>query len=191
MKSVEIVGFKRANLGKAYAKELREKAEVPCVLYGGKESVHFSVPMYLFRELVYTPEVRIVDLNIEGDKYQAILQDAQFHPVSEMILHADFLELRDDKEVKVSVPIKIKGTAAGVLKGGKLNLKLRKIKIKALPKNLPDYVEVDVTDLDLGKSIKVGQIKTEGYQILSVPTVPVVSVDIPRALKGKMAEASK
>jgi large subunit ribosomal protein L25 len=190
MKSVEIVGFKRANLGKAYAKELREKAEVPCVLYGGKESVHFSVPMYLFRELIYTPEVKIVELNIEGDKYKAILQDAQFHPVSEMILHVDFLELKDDKEVKISVPVKVKGTAEGVTKGGKLNLKLRKIKIKALPKNLPDYVEVDVTNLDLGKSIKVGQLKPENYQILSVASVPVVSVDIPRALKGKMAEGA-
>ena len=138
MKTQEIIGFKRANLGKAMVKELRAQSQVPCVLYGGQEQIHFSVPMILFRDLVYTPEAHIVDLNVEGDHYRCILQDAQFHPVNELILHADFLLLQEDKEVKIDVPVKFVGNAPGVQKGGKLTTKLRKIKIKSLPKHLPD-----------------------------------------------------
>lgn len=190
MKSVEIVGFKRANLGKSDAKALREKAEVPCVLYGGETALHFSVPMYLFKDLIYTPDACIAALNIEGEKRTAIVQEVQFHPVSEVILHADFLELKDDKMVKMEVPVRTKGNAEGVAKGGKLNLKLRKVKIKSLPKNLPDFVEVDVTNLDLGKTIKVGHLAAKGFEILNPSSVPVVSVDIPRALKGKTAEGA-
>lgn len=185
MKSVEIVGFKRANLGKTSSKELRNKAEVPCVLYGGKEQVHFAVPMFLFRSLVYTPDAHTVDLNIEGKKFKAILQDIQFHPVNDIILHADFLELQDNKEVKMEVPVKVTGHSVGVAKGGKLNQKLRKVKISSLPANLPDYVTIDVSDLDLGKTIKVSAIQTNNYRILNPPSVPVVSIEIPRALKNQ------
>lgn len=185
MKSVEIVGFKRANLGKTASKDLREKAEVPCVLYGGAEQVHFAVPMYLFRSLVYTPDAHTVDLNVEGRKFKAILQDIQFHPVNDIILHADFLELNDNKEVKIEVPVKVTGNSEGVAKGGKLVQKLRKVKVKALPANLPDFVTIDVTALDLGKTIKVSAIKTDNYQILNPPSVPVVTIEIPRALKNQ------
>jgi large subunit ribosomal protein L25 len=185
MKSVEIVGFKRANLGKTASKDLREKAEVPCVLYGGKEQVHFAVPMYLFRGLVYTPDAHIVDLNVEGKKFKAILQDIQFHPVNDIILHADFLELNEKKEVKMEVPVKVAGNSVGVAKGGKLIQKLRKVKISALPANLPDFVTIDVTELDLGKTVKVSSIVTDNYKILNPPSVPVVTIEIPRALKGQ------
>jgi len=185
MKSVEIVGFKRANLGKTASKELREKAEVPCVLYGGKEQVHFAVPMYLFRGLVYTPDAHIVDLNVEGKLFKAVLQDVQFHPVNDIILHADFLELDEKKEVKIDVPVKVTGNSIGVAKGGKLVQKLRKVKVSALPANLPDYVTIDVSDLDLGKTIKVSSIATAKYRILNPPVVPVVTIEIPRALKGQ------
>src|SRR5687767_3491096 len=126
MKTQEIIGFKRANLGKSTVKALREESQVPCVLYGGKEQIHFSVPMILFRDLVYTPEAHIAELNIEGTVYRAILQDIQFHPVNEIILHADFLLLNEDKPVKIDIPIKLIGNAPGVQKGGKLNTKLRK-----------------------------------------------------------------
>lgn len=189
MKSIEIVGFKRANLGKTTAKSARENSNVPCVLYGGKEQFHFEAPMALFRDLVYTPNATLVDLNIEGKTFKAKLQDIQFHPVSEMIMHADFLQIFDDKEVKIEVPVKLIGTPEGVAKGGKLVQKLRKLKIKALPKNLPDFVELDVTALDLGKTYKVSQIKADKFTILNVASVPVVTIDIPRALKGKQAEA--
>jgi large subunit ribosomal protein L25 len=185
MKSVEIVGFKRANLGKTASKALRESAEVPCVLYGGTEQVHFAVPMYLFRSIVYTPDAHIVDLNVEGKMFRAILQDIQFHPVNDIILHADFLELHEDKEVKMEVPVKVTGNSVGVAKGGKLVQKLRKVKISALPANLPDFVTIDVSDLDLGKTVKVSAISTANYRILNPAAVPVVTIEIPRALKGQ------
>jgi len=185
MKSLEIVGFKRANLGKKEAKQLRLDSYVPCVLYGGKEQVHFSAPAILFRELLYTPEVHIVDLNVEGTTYRAIVQDSQFHPVNEMLLHVDFLELQDGKEVKMDVPVQFVGTSPGVQQGGKLVTKLRKVKVKALPENLPDSVQVDISDLELGKSIKVNKVVPQNYTILTNPLAPIATVTIPRALKGQ------
>jgi large subunit ribosomal protein L25 len=139
--------------------------------------------MILFRDLVYSPDVATVELNVEGTIYKAILQDIQFHPVSEMILHADFLELRDDKEVKLDIPVRFVGVSPGVLAGGKLTTKLRKLKVKALPANLPDYINVDISDLELGRSVKVSKIQAEGYTILTNPSAPVATVTIPRALK--------
>jgi large subunit ribosomal protein L25 len=185
MKKVEIVGFKRANLGKSDSKSVREKGNVPCVLYGGKEQVHFEVPAILFREVVYTPNAHLVEVNIEGSKHISILQEVQFHPVSDMLLHADFMEVSDKKPVKMEIPIKLTGSAAGVLKGGKLVQKLRKVKVKALPKDLPDFVELNVSDLDLGKSIRVGEIPQKDFVILNSKLVTVATIEIPRALKGK------
>jgi large subunit ribosomal protein L25 len=187
MKSLEIVGFKRANLGKTEAKALRLDAQVPCVLYGGKDTVHFSVPAILFRELLYTPEAHIVDLNVEGTLYRAIVQDAQFHPVNEMLLHVDFLELQEGKEVKMEIPVKYVGVSPGVLAGGKLVSKLRKLKVRAAAENLPDYVEVNIGSLELGKSIKVGAVQPDGYTILTNAAAPIATITIPRALKGEMA----
>ena len=186
MKSLEIVGFKRANLGKTDAKALRLDAQVPCVLYGGSDSVHFSVPAILFRELLYTPEAHIVDLNIEGDVRRAIVQEAQFHPVNEMLLHVDFLELQAGKEVKMDIPVKYVGVSPGVLAGGKLASKLRKVKVRATPENLPDYVELDISTLELGKSIKVGAAKANNFTILTNPQAPVATVTVPRALKSEL-----
>lgn len=191
MKTLEIIGFKRANLGKQQSKELRNESYVPGVLYGGQEQVHFYTPAIMFRELIYTPEVHEVDLNIEGTHYRAILQDAQFHPVNEMLLHVDLLELQDDKEVKIEVPVKFVGVSPGVLAGGKLVTKLRSIKIKALPANLPDFVEVNISDLELGKSIKVSKIQPENYEILTNSNAPIATVTIPRALKSAQAEEAR
>jgi large subunit ribosomal protein L25 len=185
MKKVEIVGYKRANLGKKDAKQLREEALVPCVMYGGEEQIHFQVPMILFRDLVYTPEAHLVDLNIEGDVYECMLQDIQFHPVNEMILHADFLKLHQDKPVKMDIPLKIIGNSPGVQQGGKLVTKVKKIKVKALPQNLPDYIILDITGLELGKTLKVRDIKPENFEILMPLSNPVASVEIPRGLRGK------
>ena len=187
MKSLEIVGFKRANLGKTEAKALRLYAQVPCVLYGGKDIVHFSVPAILFRELLYTPEAHIVDLNVEGSLYRAIVQDAQFHPVNEMLLHVDFLEIQEGKDVKMDIPIKFIGVSPGVLAGGKLVSTLRKLKVKASAENLPDYVEVNISGMELGKSIKVGAVEAKNYTILTNPLAPIASIAIPRALKGELA----
>ena len=192
MKTLEIIGFKRANLGKAQTKELRNESYVPGVLYGGAEQVHFYAPAILFRDLVYSPEVYEVDLNIEGTHYRAVMQDVQFHPVNEMLLHVDFLELQEDKPVKLEIPVKMVGTSPGVIVGGKLVTKLRKLKVKALPANLPDYIEVDISELELGKSIKVSKINTGGnYEILTNALAPVATVTIPRALKSAQMEEAR
>ncbi|MCL4153037.1 UNVERIFIED_CONTAM: hypothetical protein GTU68_062290 [Idotea baltica] len=188
MRTVEIIGYKRANLGKAEAKRLRSESQVPCVLYGGKEQIHFSSPMILFRDVVYTPEAAFVKLNIEGKEYSAILQDIQFHPVSEVILHADFLALSDDKYIKMDIPVKFTGTSPGIIQGGKLLIKLRHVRIKALPANMPETITMDVSGLKLGKSMKVASIKTEEFEILNNPRVTLASVQIPRALKGAEGE---
>jgi large subunit ribosomal protein L25 len=191
MKSLEIIGFKRANLGKSESKRLREESMVPCVLYGGEEQVHFYAPMILFRDLVYSPVVYEVDLNIEGTHHKAVMQAIQFHPVNEMLLHVDFLLMNDKKEIKIDIPVKFVGVSPGVLAGGKLVTKLRKLKVKALPANLPDFVEVNISDLELGKSVKVSKIKAENYTILTNPASPVATVTIPRALKSAQTEAAK
>jgi large subunit ribosomal protein L25 len=183
MKTVEIIGYKRANLGKSESKKLREDGHVPCVLYGGKEQHHFYAPMILFRDLVYTPEARFVQLNIEGQEFRAILQDIQFHPVSEVILHADFLELFEDKEIKMNIPIRDQGNAPGVQKGGKLIKKLRHLSVKALPANMPEYIDVDVSKLELGKTIKVANLEQNNYSILNNDPVSILMVTVPRALR--------
>lgn len=191
MKSLEIVGFKRANLGKKNAQELRQDAMVPCVLYGGDEQVHFHVPMIMFRELVYSPSVYEARINIDGKTHRAVLQDYQMHPVSEVLLHADFLELQEGKEVKMNIPVKFIGSSPGVLAGGTLVTKLRKLKVKALPENLPDFVEVNIAELELGKSIKVNKVEEKGFRILSDKQAPVATVAIPRGLRSQLEDDKK
>jgi large subunit ribosomal protein L25 len=183
MKTLEIIGCKRANLGKTDAKRLREDSNVPCVLYGGEEQIHFHTPMYLFKDLVYTGDVHKVKLTVDKKSYDCILQDIQFHPVNDMILHADFLLLVPGKEVKLDVPIAFEGQAPGVLKGGKLIQKLKKLTVKALPENLPDYIKVDVGALDLNKSVKVADVKVDKFVILNSKNIPIASVEVPRSLK--------
>ena len=180
METIEIIGYKRANLGKKNSNKLREEGNVPCVVYGGDEQIHFHAPMILFRELVYTPGANFVKLNIEGIEKDVILQDIQFHPVSEVILHADFLELQDNKKVKMDIPVKIIGDSPGVQQGGKILIRIRKLSVLAYPKNMPSFVEVDISELQLGKSIKVEDILNEQFEILNSPLVSIVSVNIPR-----------
>lgn len=187
MKTLEIIGYNRANLGKKSSKDLRREGNVPCVLYGGEKQVHFHSPMILFRELVYTPNIHKVLLNIEGEEFECILQDIQFHPVSEMILHADFLQISEDKMIKLDVPVTYVGNSPGVIAGGKLVSKLKKLKVSALPGNMPDFIQIDISELQLGKSIKVNEISTESYEILDSPRSPVASVELTRAQRGKQA----
>lgn len=188
MKSVEIIGYKRANLGKSEAKRLREEGMVPAVVYGGDHQVHFSSPMILFRDLVYTDEAHFVNLNIEGETFEAILQDIQFHPVSEIIMHADFLQLFRGTPIKMDIPVRPVGTPPGIQQGGKLIKKLRFLTIKALPKDMPEYIEVDVSKLSLGKSVKVGELPTENFEILNSPLVTIMGIEVPRALRGKSVD---
>ena len=188
MRTVEIIGYKRANLGKSESKRLRNEGSVPCVLYGGDEQVHFYAPTIQFRDIVYTPEPAFVKINVEGQEFEAILQDSQFHPVSEMMLHADFLQLTRGKLIKMDIPVKTFGTSPGVANGGALTIKKPKLTIQALPKDMPDHIAVDISELKLGKSTKVGELETKNYTILNSPLVTIASVAIPRALRGKTEE---
>ena len=187
MKTLEVIGFKRANLDSASLSELRESGNVPCVVYGPgiKEQIHFYSPIILFRDLIYTPEVHLVELNIEGTIIKAVLKDAQFHPVSELLLHADFVAYAEDKPIKFEIPVKVVGSSPGIAKGGKLELKTRVLKVKGLANDFPDFITVDISKLDLGKSFKVEDLEAEGFEILTSPNVSIVTIGIPRALRGK------
>ena len=187
MKTIEIKGFKRANLGTTESVKLREEAKVPCVVYGGKEQLHIAIDMFSFRDFVYTPNVFKISITVEGKKYNTILKEIQFHPVSEMILHADFLELDENKMVIMDIPVKFIGSSPGVMKGGKLVQKMNKLSVKALPKDLPASIEVDISNLDLNKSIKVSEANTGGVTILSNPSNPIATITVPRGLKDAAA----
>lgn len=183
MKKTEIVGYKRANLGRQASQELRAQGMVPSVLYGGQDQISFYAPVYLFRPLLYTPDVYEVTLNIEGTVYQAILQDTQFHPVNDTITHADFLLITPEKIINVAVPIRLEGVSDGQKKGGKLVQMMRKLRIKGPAKSIPEYVSLDITELELGKSIKVSSIQLEGVSIIDSVSNPVASIAIPRSLR--------
>ncbi len=183
MNTIAISGSPRENVGKRDAKELRYEGKVPAVLYGGKEQFHFAIDAPALRDLVYTPDVNFVELNIDGKKTNAILKDIQFHPLTEKIVHIDFLQLFDDKAVTIDIPVKLTGTSPGVKEGGKLVQKLRKLKVNALPKDMPQYVEVSLTPLEVGTSIRVRDLKAKGYTITNVAEDTVVSVIMSRALK--------
>lgn len=187
MKTIEIVGYKRANLGKTEAKNLRAEGQIPCVIYGGEEQIHFYAPAILFRELVYTSEAHFVKVNVEGQEFDCIMQDIQFHPVSEMIMHVDFLQWFTGKAIKMDIPVHLTGVSKGVSNGGTLIHKRRTLSIKALPKNMPEHIDLDITPLDFGKAIKVKDVITENFEILDTPQASIAVVEVPRALRGKSA----
>jgi large subunit ribosomal protein L25 len=183
MKTVEIIGYRRANLGKSDAQSIRQEGNVPCVLYGGDTQVHFYAPMILFREIVYTNEAHFVHLNIEGEECQAILQEVQFHPVSEIILHADFLRISEDRKIKMDIPLRLVGQAPGVAKGGTLVRKKATLKVGGFPKDMPDHIDVDVSELDFHHAIKVADIKMESLEFLDPRQASIAVVEVPRAAK--------
>ncbi len=182
MKSISISGTKRAAQTKQETKQLRAEGKVPCVLYGGKEQYHFSAPAISFKGLVYTPEVHTVELDIDGNKFKAIMKDIQFHAVSDKILHIDFLELDDAKKVTVEIPVRIKGNSVGVRAGGQLINKLRKLKISALPKDLPDLVEIKIDDMNIGDSVRVRDIQVKGVEFLDSPNNVITAVKTTRVV---------
>lgn len=190
MKTIEIIGYKRANLGKVGAQRAREEGNVPCVLYGGGEQVHFVAPMILFRELVYTNDAHFVHLNIEGEEHQAILQEVQFHPVSEIILHADFLQISEGRKIKMEIPIRLIGQPAGVSKGGTLVRKKASLKVHGLPKDMPEHIDVDVTTLDFHHAIKVSDMEVPNLVFLDPKRSPIAVVEVPRAAKMAADEAA-
>lgn len=182
MKTIEIKAEARKNLGKKETEKLRKQGMVPGVLYGGSEPVHFYVPENNLRHLVYTPNVYIVNLTIDSRNTKAILQDIQFHPVTDHILHIDFKEVFDDKPVVMRIPIKLTGSSVGVRAGGKLKQSVRYLKVKGLIKDLPDQLTIDISDLNIGKSIRVGDLSFENIELLDNKRLQVVSVQVTRAV---------
>ncbi|MBD3638131.1 MAG: 50S ribosomal protein L25/general stress protein Ctc [Crocinitomicaceae bacterium] len=180
MKEVSLSGSLRESVGKKDAKALRNEGMVPCVVYGGKEQVHFSVKHTELEKLVYTPNVYIVNLDLGGKKVKSVIQEVQHHPVTDNMQHADFIELFDDKKVKVNVPVTITGRSIGVLNGGKLSQIFRKLKVYAVPGELPDSIEVDITNLRIGQSIRVRDLMKEGLEILNAPSAVVCSIKMAR-----------
>ncbi len=184
MKTVVIKGQMRETVGKKDTKKLRSQDIVPAVLYGGEEPVHFAVPFAELRQLVYTPNVYLIDIDIDGTTYKAMMQDIQWHAVEEKILHIDFLRIVAGKPIKIDVPVAIKGLAKGIKMGGKLSINLRRLKVKALADDLPDSITVDVTKLGIGQSIKVNEVTIPGVELLDTKSNVIVSVNITRAAKS-------
>jgi len=190
MKSIAISGSPRENVGKRDAKELRYLGLVPAVLYGGATQTHFSVSAADLKPVVYTPVVHFIDLEIAGKKSQAIIKDLQFHPLTEQIIHVDFLLLDEKKPITIEIPVKLTGTSPGVKTGGKLVQKLRKLRIKALPKDHLDAIEVSIETLEVGKSVKVGDLNVGKLVITNAKEDTIVSVTTSRALRQAEQEAA-
>ena len=190
MKTVQIKGEVRENLGKKYAAQERAKGNVPCVLYGGETPIHFSTSEKAFNQLLFTPYAYIVEIEVAGSKYNAVLQDKQFDPVSDKLTHADFLLAPADKPVTVSIPVETEGLAPGVVAGGALQTILRKLKVKGSADAIPETIKVNVKTLELGKSVQVKDMPaTEGFEILNAPGAVVARVQVTRAARMAAAEA--
>ncbi len=181
MKTVSLSGSLRENVGKKDAKALRKAEMVPCVLYGGNEQIHFATEAKNFKKILFTPECFIINLNIDGKSYNAILQDVQYHPVTDNVLHADFLFVREDKPITVTLPLSIEGSAPGVMRGGKLKQAVRKIKVSGLAKDLPDVIRIDISKLNILDSIKVRDLNIEGVTMVTPGYQVIVEV---RAARG-------
>jgi len=184
MKTVQIKGEVRENLGKKYSAEERAKGNVPCVLYGGEQPVHFSAPEGSFKQLLFTPYAYITELSLGKDKFNAILQDTQFDPVSDSLTHADFLLAPSDKPVTVMIPVETEGLASGVVGGGALQIIIRKLKVRGAADAIPETIKVNVESLELGDSIQVKDLpKTEGFELLNLPGAVVARVKVTRAAR--------
>ena len=160
---------------------------MPCVLYGGGENIHFTVQADELRKLVYTPHIYVVDLLIDGKKYNAIMKDIQFHPVKDTILHIDFYQINEEKPIVMEVPVQLEGLAEGVKAGGKLSLQIRKLKVKALYDKIPERLTIDVSHLGLGKTVKVGELKYDNLELLNAKDAVVCAVKLTRAARGAAA----
>ena len=195
MKSIEIKGTARTIAARSSEqaralKAIRKNNGVPCVLYGGGENVHFTVPADGLRNLVYTPHIYVVNLDIDGKKVNAILKDIQFHPVKDNILHVDFYQITEEKPIVMEVPVQLEGLAEGVKAGGKLALQIRKLKVKALYNAIPERLVINVSNLALGKTIKVGELNFEGLELLNAKEAVVCAVKLTRAARGAAAAAN-
>ena len=187
MKTVSISGSPRANVGKTDANALRAKGHVPCVIYGNGIQTHFSADERAFKNIIFNPETNLVEVDVDGKKYRTILQEAQYHKINDRLIHADFLLVSDDKPVTVSLPVKTKGQAIGVKDGGRLVLKMRKVKVRGLVSKLPEFIELNIEQLAIGKSIAAGDIKIDGITVLHPSNISIVSVQTQRAAVEEVA----
>ncbi len=190
MKSVTLSGSPRANVGKVDAKEIRAKGHVPCVIYGGKEQIHFHADIRAFKPVIFTPNAHIVEIDLDGKVYKTVLQEAQYHRLNDQLIHADFLEIQDGKPVTANIPVKLNGQSEGVKKGGKLVLKLRKLKARGIADKLPDSIDLSIDKLDIGDSIAVGDINIEGVTLLNAKNVSVVAVQTTRNVAAETPAAA-
>ena len=176
MKSVEIQGTLRTDIGSKYAQAERKAGNVPCVIYGGEAPFHFSAPALAFKSLVYTPEAKTATITVDGNTFRAVIQDMQFHPVTDALMHIDFMQLVEGKVVTMDIPVVLNGQARGVLNGGKLKMILRTLSVRALPNEMPDNIQLEITDLTIGKSIRVSDVVPSGFEILNADTAVIVNV---------------
>ncbi len=196
MKEINVAGKKRTDTGKKATKELRKEGYVPCNLYGEKkdangnpEALAFAILATDLRKVVYTPHIYVVNLDIDGEKHTAVMRELQFHPVTDALLHIDFYEINEKKPITIGIPVKLNGLAQGVRDGGKINLAERKLNVTAPYKQIPEVLDIDVTNLQLGKSIKVGELSFEGLEIATPAQVIVCSVKATRASRSAAAAA--
>ena len=190
MKTVEIKGTFRTELGKKSSKVIRKSGGVPCVIYGKEQNIHFYAPELSFKNLVYTPAAHLVKLIIEDKEYDAVLKDMQFHPVKDNILHADFIEIHDKKPVIINIPIKVSGDSVGVIAGGKLSIKRRNLKVKGLAKDLPEALAIDITNLKIHEGVKVGDLSYDGIELLDPKKSLVLTIATSRVAQKSDEEVA-
>ena len=193
MKAINITCTKREATGKTAAKQMRRVKQVPCVVYRATGTIHFQVEESEFKDLIYSPAFTIAKLNIEGTEVEAMVKDTQFHPVTDALLHVEFQELVPGKVIFAEVPVKLVGRALGVIEGGKVLTKTRRLRVKAKPEDLSDYLSVDVSHLEIGKSVKVEDLvkRYKNIQFLNSPSIPVATVTTTRALRSAATKAAK
>jgi large subunit ribosomal protein L25 len=190
MKTLEIKGTFRTDLGKKSSKQLRKIGNVPCVIYGKEKNIHFHVHELSFKNLVYTPEAHLVNLSIDDKVYKVVLKDMQFHPVKDNILHADFIEIFDDKPVVINIPVKVVGDSVGVIAGGKLSIKRRTLKVKGLAQNLPEHLTVDITNLKIHEGLRVMDLSYDKIELLDAKKSMVLSIATSRVAAKTDAEVA-
>ncbi len=190
MKELVITGTARQSAGKKEANQLRKQGFVPCNIYGGASQTYFYAHANDFKNLIYTPDVHQVNLKVGDKSFNAYMQEIQFHPITDKIMHIDFVEVTGEKKMKMEIPVKVTGVAPGVLQGGRIVQKLRKMKIKALPKDMPDQIEVNISSLNIGQSVRVNQIQLPGVEFLNTPTGVIIGVQTTRVVVEEVKPAA-
>lgn len=189
MKTIELKGTKRKDTGKKHSRKLRMEEKVPCVMYGGKETIHFSMPELNFKDIVYTPNVYFLKIDIGGDIHNAVIRDLQFHPVTDKIVHADFKEFDLDQLVIINIPVRIVGESVGLKAGGRLRIRRRHLKVRGLAKDFPEFIEIDITEFDIGHTIRIEDIEFEGLEFLDSSGAMIISIVSARIVSKAMLTA--